>query len=73
MICGDNCMKKEYQVTDEQIIGVLRGFYRDDKEIDMDGAGYRLYCCIWVALYPFRYMIKRLWMTAKAWIKKVSR
>lgn len=73
VICGDNCMKKEYQVTDEQIIGVLRGFYRDDKEIDMDGAGYRLYCCIWVALYPFRYMIKRLWMTAKAWIKKVSR
>lgn len=73
VICGDNCLNKEYRVTDQQIVGVLSGFYRDNKEIDMDGVGYRLYCRLWVALYPFRYITKRFWMHAKALIKKVSR
>ena len=33
VICGDNCMRKEYNITDQQIIGVLRGFYRDGKKL----------------------------------------
>ena len=73
VICGDNCLNKEYQVTDQQILGVMSGFYRDDKEIDMDGVGYRLYCRLWVALYPFRYITKRFGIFAKALVKKVSR
>lgn len=55
VICGDNCMKKEYNITDQQIIGVLAGFYRDGKEVDMNGWKYQLYCRVWVALYPVRY------------------
>lgn len=73
VICGDNCLNKEYQVTDRQIIGVLNGFYRDNKEIDMNGIGYRLYCRLWVALYPIRYIIKRLGMFARTVVKKVKR
>lgn len=73
VICGDNCLHKEYQVTDEQIIGVLKGFYRGDRETDMDGNGYRLYCRVWVAAYPLRYVIKRFCMIVKMFIKKVRR
>ena len=73
VICGDNCLNKEYLVTDRQIIGVLNGFYRDNKEIDMNGIGYRLYCRLWVALYPIRYIIKRLGMFARTVVKKVKR
>lgn len=73
VICGDNCLHKEYQVTDEQIIGVLKGFYRGDREIDMDGNGYRLYCHLWVAAYPLRYVVKRFWRIVKRLVKKVRK
>ncbi len=68
VICGDNCMRKEYNITVQQIIGVLAGFYRDGKEVDMNGWKYRLYCRAWVALYPVRYAIK----LALCGIKKVA-
>ena len=35
VICGDNCIQKEYGITDEQILGVLTGFYRGSKQINM--------------------------------------
>ncbi len=60
VICGDNCMEREYGITDEQIIGVLTGFYRDDKAVDMNGMAYRLYVRLWVFLYPLRRLEKRL-------------
>jgi hypothetical protein len=54
VICGDNCIQKEYGITDEQILGVLTGFYRGSKKIDMEGAAYRLYVYVWCHLYPLR-------------------
>lgn len=30
IICGDNCINKEYGITENQIIGVLVGFYREE-------------------------------------------
>ena len=73
VICGDNCLNKEYQVKDCQIIGVLRGFYRDDREVDMNSAGYRLYCRFWVSVYPARYVIKKVWITAKALVMRMGK
>ena len=29
VICGDNCLQKEYDVTDQQIIGVLSGIQEE--------------------------------------------
>lgn len=73
VICGDNCLNREYQVTDREIIGVLRGFYRGDREVDMNGCGYRLYCRFWVAVYPVRYVVKRGWMLVKRGLKWILR
>lgn len=52
VIRGDNCIEKEYGITDEQIIGVLSGFYRGNKKINMDGVLYRLYSRLWPAANP---------------------
>ena len=54
VICGDNCEQREYDITDEHIVGVLTGFYRESKEIDMHGWKYRLYTRFWCFTFPIR-------------------
>ena len=71
VICGDNCLQKEYDVTDQQIIGVLSGIQRGEKKIDMDGVGYKLYCRVWVFLYPLRCILKRAAAKLKNGIKRI--
>ena len=45
IIRGDNCFQKEYDITDNDILGVLREFYRGDKKVELSGFRYRLYIC----------------------------
>ena len=54
VICGDNCERKEYGITDEQILGVLTGFYRGSKLVNMDSLQYKLYARIACAAFPLR-------------------
>ena len=58
VICGDNCLHREYDITDHQIIGVLSEIVRDEKKVRMDGLWYRIYCRVWVASYPIRAVCK---------------
>lgn len=62
VILGDNCLQKEHGITDEQIIGVLTGFYRGNKQKSLDSAGYRAYVRVWYGLYP----VRRVCMRARA-------
>lgn len=64
VICGDNCIRRESDITDREIIGVLTGFYRGDREISMDSAGYRAYVRVWCALYPVRKIYKLVRLSA---------
>ncbi len=57
VILGDNCLNKEYGITDEDIIGVLTEFVRNGKRISADAPLYRLYSRLWYFLYPVRRMI----------------
>ena len=52
VIRGDNCIAKEYGITDADILGKLVEFYRDDKKINMNGAPYRIYCFFACACHP---------------------
>ena len=52
IIRGDNCIAKEYGITDAEILGKLSGFMRGEKEINMNGATYKLYCRLICALHP---------------------
>ncbi len=60
IICGDNCVNLETDVTDEQIVGRLEGFYRGERQISMNSFVYKLYSRIWVALYPVRCLLKKV-------------
>ena len=61
---GDNCINKEYGITENQIIGVLVGFYRDGNEVNMEGVGYKLYSRAWVFLHPLICAFKKIKMKA---------
>lgn len=59
IIRGDNLVQKEYGITDEMIIGVLKGFYRGKKYIDCDkNIGYKWYVFLWTHTFALRY----IWM-----------
>lgn len=60
VIRGDNCYVNEYGITDEQILGVLTGFYRGKKKINMQGWKYKIYVRLWCAVYPFRKFLFKL-------------
>jgi len=73
VIRGDNCENKEYGITDEQILGVLTGFYRGEKQVNMEGWRYKLYVRAWCAVFPIRKFLKRVrGLGSKIWhmIKK---
>lgn len=58
VICGDNCVMLEY-IPREDVLGVLRGFYRDGRHIDCETSrGYHLYSKLWVTLFPARKVCK---------------
>ncbi len=67
VICGDNCERKEYGITDSQILGVLTGFYRGSKQISMDSWQYKVYARIACGMYP----VRRLRGMARCVVKKV--
>ena len=52
VIRGDNCLSKEYGITDADVLGKLNSFYRKEKEINMNGAAYKLYSRLTVAFHP---------------------
>lgn len=52
VIRGDNCLKKEYGITDRDVIGKLTSFYRKDKEVNMSGAPYKIYSRLIPILHP---------------------
>lgn len=52
IIRGDNCLSKEYGITDDTVLGVLTGFYRGDKEKSMKSFSYKLYSRLIVAFHP---------------------
>ena len=52
IIRGDNCLCKEYGITDADVLGRLTSFYRKEKEINMNGAAYKLYSSLIIAAHP---------------------
>lgn len=66
---GDNCLNKERDIPDERVIGVLTGFYRGSRQVNMDGVPYRAYVRVWYALYPLR----RCAMRARMLVGRVKR
>lgn len=60
VILGDNCIAKEYNIHDEDILGVMTSFLRKGHSIQAADWRYRIYCHVWVFLYPVRIFYKRV-------------
>ena len=50
---GDNTYQYE-KIRYDQMIGLVTAFKRGEKYIEVDDLSYRIYCRIWVAIYPLR-------------------
>lgn len=53
---GDNQCVNEYPVLHEQIVGVVTGFWRNDRFISCSSTGYQIYSRLWQAIYPLRWL-----------------
>ena len=59
VICGDHCIRKEYGITDDDIIGGLTGIIRDGKTVSMTSPKYKLYYPLWCDFFYVRVFLLR--------------
>ena len=62
VICGDHNWRREYDVRDDQIIGVMTAFVRDGTETPVTDRRYMRYVHLWCDFYHLRAAI--LFVTA---------
>ncbi|MBP0960984.1 MAG: S26 family signal peptidase [Oscillospiraceae bacterium] len=60
VILGDNCINKEYGITDDDIIGVMTEYVHNGKKHTVKEFGYRLYSHIWVDFASVRVFFMRV-------------
>ncbi|MBQ3886239.1 MAG: S24/S26 family peptidase [Ruminococcus sp.] len=65
VILGDNCINKEYGITDDDILGVMTSFVHKGKQHTVNDMTYRIYSHLWVDLSFFRVKLKKLRMKIK--------
>lgn len=71
LIRGDNTYRLEV-VPDEAVIGVLTGFKRKGREIDVQDPAYKCYVRVWCAIYPVRAVLVFILRRAKSAAKKLG-
>lgn len=57
---GDNQVVPEQGLRIDQMIAVVTAFHRRDKAISVDNPVYWWYCRAWIAMLPFRKLIRRV-------------
>ena len=60
VIAGDHNPFREYDIREEQILGVLTAFVRDGREISVADRRYRLYVHLWCGCFPLRAAVLRV-------------
>ena len=71
VILGDNCVYKDYGITDEDIIGVLTGYVRGGRAHSIHEPGYRIYTSLIMVTMPLRTTGKKFFARAKNIIKRI--
>ena len=71
VILGDNCINREYGITDADILGVMTGFVRNGKQHAVTEAGYRLYTFWMVRGAGLRVFLKRTALRVKGKLKQI--
>lgn len=58
--CGDNRVKCETGVRDENIIAVADSVIRNGKEISFNSISYKLYVRLWCSFLPLKFVLTRI-------------
>ena len=70
-IClGDNTYHYE-KVAPERMVAVVCAFTRNGRRVSVENRGYRLYCRVWLAIYPLRRLVKRAQWRLRGLSKKL--
>lgn len=64
---GDNQFEKETGVRQDQMIAVVVGFTRGDREYSTAELGYRCYCRFWHYSRP----VRCFWRRGKSWLRRL--
>jgi len=72
VMIGDNQYVKEYPVLPSQVVGVVKGFWRNKKYISCDNFIYYLYCRFWVQSYPLRLLYSKCRQGYLKLLKKID-
>ena len=70
VILGDNCITKEYGITDSDIIAVMTGFVRSGRVHRADEPLYRLYTFLMIHTAGIRIVFRRIFGGIRKRIKK---
>lgn len=71
VILGDNCIRKEYGITDSDILGVMTGFVRDGKEYSVNDKQYQAYTKFILSTADARTLTKRITLKLKRKLKEM--
>ena len=70
-ILGDNLTEIEYNVTDDEIIGVLTGLIRNGKKVNLAGLRYKMYVFFRCDLYFLRVPVLKIVRWGRRLAKKI--
>ncbi len=60
VMLGDNNYQREYNIREENVIGVVTAFYRKGKMYTVDNPIYKMYNNIWYYSRPIRHLFLRV-------------
>ena len=52
---GDNQYRLDKTITTKNVIGVMVGFYKKDKFVDVKSCKYKFFSIFWRIIFPFRF------------------
>ena len=70
VILGDNCINKEYGITDGDIIGVMTGYVRKGRTHTVKDRSYRIYKAYIMHTIPLRVLFKKVKLKTKRAVKR---
>ncbi|MBQ7561931.1 MAG: S24/S26 family peptidase [Synergistaceae bacterium] len=69
IILGDNCISKEYGITDKNILGIMTSYTRSGVEHSINSLGYKIYTFLIMHTIGARIFLKKLLYKFKRIIK----
>lgn len=71
-LCGDHCLKKEKNISEEDIVGIMVAYTRNRKYYTVENIGYRIYVFLWGGRFWHRVTILYIMQKLKSLLYRVK-